>query len=235
MTTDEAHRLHRRELQRLLTSDEKHTNRKTTRWLLRETERTQAAVYEETDATTWIWSDLHLHHANIIRYCERPFGSRDEMDEALFDAWYEHVREADTIICVGDLALGGSLDSRRLERVRGMPGRKLLVRGNHDFDRNGRVAATGCDHAWMTLVIPGTPPLVLTHMPLDEMPNEAVNVHGHTHNNTALRAGPYVNVCVEQTEYRPLRLDDVRRLGLARQRDPRPRSETTAGELETGR
>ena len=40
-----------------------------------------------------------------------------------------------------------------------------------------------------------------------------------------------MNICVEHTEYRPLPLDAVRRLALARLDDPRPRAATTAEEI----
>ena len=49
--------------------------------------------------------------------------------------------------------------------------------------------------------------------------------------NEPLRDGPYVNICVEHTEYRPLPLDPVRRLALARLDNPRPRAATTAEEI----
>ena len=67
------------------------------------------------------------------------------MNEALLAAWKETVGEADTIICGGDIALAGALKRQRLARVRAMPERTLLVRGNHDFGRNGRPADTGSD------------------------------------------------------------------------------------------
>ena len=156
---------------------------------------------------------------------------RTSMDEALLTAWRETVGEADTIICAGDIALAGALQGERLTRVQEMPGRKLLVRGNHDFDRKGRPADTGCDETWMSLVVTGDPPLLVTHMPMTQVPDGTVNVHGHVHNNEPLREGPYVNVCVEHTEYRPLPLDALRGLARARLSDPRPRAATTAEEI----
>lgn len=44
------------------------------------------------------------------------------------------------------------------------------------------------------------------------MPDGTVNVYGHVHENELLREGPYLNVRVEHTDYRPLPLDAVRRL-----------------------
>ena len=70
-----------------------------------------------------------------------------------------------------------------------------------------------------------------THIAMNEVPDGTVNLYGHVHNNEPLREGPYVNICVEHTEYRPLPLDAVRRLALARLDDPRPRAATTAEEI----
>ena len=36
-------------------------------------------------ATVWFTADLHLGHANIIRYCLRPFLSATEKERALGD------------------------------------------------------------------------------------------------------------------------------------------------------
>ena len=61
--------------------------------------------------------------------------------------------------------------------------------------------------ASMTLVIRSDPPLLVTHVPLTEVPDGCVNVHGHEHAFKPLTQGRWINVSVEQTLYRPL---DVR-------------------------
>ena len=38
---------------------------------------------EERDATTWIWSDLHLGHKPSITTFDRPFRTPREMDQAM--------------------------------------------------------------------------------------------------------------------------------------------------------
>ena len=48
-------------------------------------------------------ADLHLGHANVIRHCDRPFKSVDEMDEALIRNWNSRVHRLDTVYIVGDL------------------------------------------------------------------------------------------------------------------------------------
>ena len=47
---------------------------KSTRWMIRHAQATEGGEY--TPGTrTWIWSDLHLHHRNIIRYSASPHSS----------------------------------------------------------------------------------------------------------------------------------------------------------------
>lgn len=173
------------------------------------------ALVIEPAGRTWIWSDLHLRHANIIRHCNRPFAHREQMDDALLDAWESTVGPDDTVLCGGDVALAGALGPKDIERIRRLPGRKLLVRGNHDFDRRGRPAETGFDQAAMAALVRSDPPLIVTHLSLGPLPDGHANVYGHVHNNAPLYPGPRINACVEHTGYKPLALEDVLRLAAA--------------------
>ena len=223
-TRTELGRLYDEELTRLLTRGvgARHVNRRTTRWMRAQTRRSPGETYTATQCgKTWLWSDLHLHHANITGYCSRPFGSVDEMDAALLSAWETTVGPADTIICGGDVALRGALGpprppSARRARLDAMPGRKVLGVGNHDLGPTGKPTRAGADEASMTLVIPGEPTLLVTHLPLSRVPAGEVNLHGHVHNHEALRPGPFINICVEHTGYRPLPLEAVRALAARR-------------------
>lgn len=108
MTSNDLQAHYRAELARTLRPEgARHVNPKTTAWMLKHAAATEGGTYTpETGARTWIWSDLHLHHKNIIRYCNRSFQSVEAMNEALLAAWKETVGEADTIICGGDIASG---------------------------------------------------------------------------------------------------------------------------------
>jgi calcineurin-like phosphoesterase family protein len=84
----------------------------------------------------WWTSDLHLGHANIIRYCGRPFGSVEAMDEGLIDRWNDMVGAEDDVWVLGDFALGGLSEHLPLAKL--LLGHKTLVPGNHDACWVGR-------------------------------------------------------------------------------------------------
>ena len=64
----------------------------------------------------------------------------------------------------------------------------------------------------MTLVIHADRPLLVTQVPLVAVPDGCVNLHGHLHGTRVPGATPHINVSVEQLDYRPQRLTDIRRL-----------------------
>jgi len=80
--------------------------------------------------TTFYTSDLHLGHKNIIEYSGRPYASVEEMDSALAQNWLDTVAAHDTVIVLGDVHLGKW--ERAAEIMRALPGRKILLPGNHD-------------------------------------------------------------------------------------------------------
>lgn len=75
-------------------------------------------------------SDLHFGHQNILSYCDRPFSSVEEMNRALVERWNDQVSDADTVMVLGDVAMGKVAES--LEWAKQLNGEKLLVPGNHD-------------------------------------------------------------------------------------------------------
>lgn len=105
--------------------------------------------------TTWIGSDIHINHRNILQYCParamgRPFpvasDKNDKVEVARVDAeissmveimnnkirdnWNSVVAPDDDIWIIGDYAMG--MIDKAPAFIRSMHGRKHLIRGNHD-------------------------------------------------------------------------------------------------------
>lgn len=80
--------------------------------------------------TIFFTSDHHFGHANIIKYCNRPFDSVEQMNEHMREKWCEVVKPDDVIYHLGDLALGDFESSMKV--AASLPGKKYLIPGNHD-------------------------------------------------------------------------------------------------------
>lgn len=75
-------------------------------------------------------SDLHFYHANVIRYCSRPYSSVEHMNEMMILNWNSVVSPEDIVYCLGDFSLAARPVESFTQRLNG---KKILVLGNHDF------------------------------------------------------------------------------------------------------
>ncbi len=173
-------------------------------------------IIETLPETTWIWSDLHLSDRTTIEVFARPFANTAAMNAHLLRAWRRHVDASETIICLGDVAHSDAWrDPRLIAGIRSCPGKRLLVLGNHDnhIEPLREAGFTSLHHLAMCAT---DPPLALSHQPLALLPGgNSFNVHGHFHEGTE-PTGRHINVAIEQTGYKPIRLSAV--LAEARQR-----------------
>lgn len=75
-------------------------------------------------------ADLHIGHANVISYDNRPFADVDEMNQALVNNWNSVVTDDDTVYVLGDFIWGKEyLWEPWLKQL---SGKKNLILGNHD-------------------------------------------------------------------------------------------------------
>lgn len=79
---------------------------------------------------TFFTSDTHFGHANIIRFCNRPFQNVEEMNEVLIENWNKVVSKGDTVFHLGDFAFGGSSVWNSI--IPRLNGHITLIIGNHD-------------------------------------------------------------------------------------------------------
>lgn len=73
-------------------------------------------------------SDLHLGHANILKFCHRPYNSVKEMDDDIIEKWNSVVNEKDTVYIIGDFSFKDPVIY--LPRLKG---KKRLITGGHDY------------------------------------------------------------------------------------------------------
>lgn len=154
-------------------------------------------------------SDQHFGHANIIKHCQRPFASLEEMHDFLIRSWNARVRPEDTVYVVGDFSL---VRSARIPAVSAilsaLPGRKVLIRGNHDseelellWDKVHDQVTLNLNGQWVTL----------NHYPLREWPgmwNGGIHLYGHVHGNLRPLPGS-MDVGVDVWGGVPITLEEV--------------------------
>ena len=73
-------------------------------------------------------SDSHFSHANILKYCNRPFTDVHHMNTVLTNNWNSIIDQNDTVYFLGDFAMS-NYPEKYFDRLNG---KKHLVVGNHD-------------------------------------------------------------------------------------------------------
>lgn len=166
------------------------------------------------------YSDPHYGHAPVIEHAGRPFASVEEMDRELVARYQAAVGSSDTVYWLGDCFF---LNLEKAAAVMAqLPGRKVLVRGNHDRGP-GPMAKLGFDlvveHAVMQIA---GHPVELCHYPYRRGVREGDRrefsypepkqgwalVHGHTHSKKR-RNGTQIHVGVDAWDFQPVPMDDV--------------------------
>ncbi len=156
-------------------------------------------------------SDTHFGDPNVIRIRKRPFGSVEEMDEALIANWNDTVGPDDLVYHLGDFAHRNSTNADAY--IRRLNGRIHLVKGNHD-DQTVALCGdlfVGVDmirelewEGWR---------FVMFHYPMRDWADAirgACHLFGHVHGT--LDRTPYgrsLDVGVESHGFRPVSIERV--------------------------
>ena len=159
--------------------------------------------------TTWFTSDTHFGHAAILRYCERPFGSVEEMDRVMIDNWNAFVARSDEVHHLGDFGYGAA--DRMRSVFQRLNGKKHLVIGNHDDNAVLKLDWSSPPQHYREVKVDGTR-LVLFHYGMrvwNRMRGGSIHLYGHSHARLPGNRGS-LDVGVDCWDFRPVTLEEIR-------------------------
>lgn len=161
-------------------------------------------------------SDWHVGHANIIKFCERPFKDVDEMHEALVDNYNSVVTDKDEVWFLGDLVY--RCTNEQIKLYKHLKGHKHVVWGNHDKRYRAlleRYFESAQDYKELKH---DKIKMILMHFPIHSwngMRKGSWHLHGHTHNtlpfNSKLKR---LDVGVDAHNFLPVSFEQIRKTML---------------------
>jgi calcineurin-like phosphoesterase family protein len=164
----------------------------------------------------------YFNHANIIKYCARPFDGVNTMNAAMVANWNARVTEADTVVFLGDFGMG---PAGPLKYIRDhLNGHIIFVAGNHDYKKKWEVFLKPTDQL---IQLKGNrfyryENLVLSHYPPEDDSWRSMGelwLHGHVH-GAYTRIGDAINVGVDVWGFTPVSLETLRAAPVQSDADP---------------
>ena len=184
-------------------------------------------------SNVWITSDSHFGHRGVCNFLNndgtklRPWDNPDDMDEAMIELWNSKVKPNDKVYHLGDVVI----NRRCLKTLPRLNGDKVLIKGNHDIFRINEYL----EHFREVRAYHVMNGIIFSHIPIHPASLErfGVNAHGHTHSNQVMTPigfdqttgeiiysdipdPKYFCVCVEQTDFAPISLEDLKQRIIAR-------------------
>jgi calcineurin-like phosphoesterase family protein len=145
-------------------------------------------------------SDHHFGHKNIIKYCNRPFSSLEEMDIKLIKNWNNTVSEEDTVYYLGDFQFNNQRDYKEE-----LKGNIVFIRGNHD--KNTKIKSL----VESMIIKLRQYTVMCSHVPIWDNKDISDNVNfflnAHVHEewkHFKINDRYTINVGVDQWEFRPV-------------------------------
>ncbi len=157
----------------------------------------------------FVTADLHLGHANIIKYCNRPFDNVIEMTDTIIKRWNERVKSEDLVYIIGDLLFNQSVNKNLINYLNG---RIILIEGNHDKHNEVSTIKTKIQSIYLKY---NKQNIQLVHRPQDVYThnNGSIALVGHVHNNWEFKDTfnncIMINVGVDVNDFYPKTLDEI--------------------------
>lgn len=174
---------------------------------------------------TWFTSDHHFGHANIIKYCNRPFNSVAHMNAVMEATWNAVVEPEDIVFYLGDFAMQPALVAEILPRLHGT---KTLIAGNHDKCHGGAekwiefYLTAGFESIQRQLEMEiANETVLLHHFPYRNESDPSQKyfgsrpvdrgqwlIHGHVHDRWKV-SNRQINVSVEPWDFKPVSFEEL--------------------------
>ena len=153
-------------------------------------------------------SDTHFGHANIIKYCNRPFSCVETMNECMLKGINDVVKEDDTLYHLGDFAWRETAKEIRDQiKCRDMH----LIWGNHDKANIADLFSS--NHKLLELAIEGQE-IVLCHYPMRAWNRShygSWNLFGHVHGTLdGFLNGKSLDVGVDSHNFKPWSFEQLK-------------------------
>lgn len=164
----------------------------------------------------YIITDTHFEHTKMIEYCNRP----PDFAQKIINQWQATIQPQDIVYHLGDVTWGSQGQLQQI--MSGLPGTKILIRGNHDRSHSNNWFI----HAGFAAVVEKVQvsKVILSHFPAlltqEEIDYGIINIHGHFHNNDPKKwekklkdkiTSNHFLMVLEDVEYKPIALDAARR------------------------
>ena len=160
----------------------------------------------------WWTSDQHYFHVNISKYCNRPFASVEEMNAEIVKRHNSVVKPNDTVINVGDFALGKPKDVSIIRAQ--LVGKQIFLRGSHDKWLNH------ASDIWKGTVEGQV--IVACHYAMRVWPQShygSWDVYGHSHGHLP-PLGKQHDVGVDNNDFYPVSFEKLKEIMATRDDNP---------------
>ena len=155
-------------------------------------------------------ADLHLSHANIIKYTNRPFKSVGEMNYRLIKNWNSRVTEDDIVFHMGDFCYKSYGPTSPKDFAKQLKGTIIFLRGNHD---NNNSLKTCIEDMRIYL---GGKNILLVHNPNETSFGFDLCLVGHLHQKWKFKTMTFekykwdvCNVGVDVWNFRPIDINEI--------------------------
>lgn len=151
--------------------------------------------------------DQHFSHVNILKYCDRPFDSIEEMNEAIIKNFNKVVGKKDHTIHVGDFTF-----KNPDEFISKLNGDHTFIRGNHD-----RWMGKSYHEMWVKTIEKQT--IVACHYAMRVWPQShygSWQLYGHSHGKLP-PIGLQYDVGVDNNNFFPLSFEQLKKIFLTKE------------------